>query len=113
VFVRRLHAMDGQAKEKLAQALKVSPQPTLIRSAFDLPPGQRAAVQNALNEISQADIQVRFETAAELICGIELIANGEKIAWSVADYLTSLENSLGDVFNTKIESAPIPLTAAI
>ncbi len=37
---------------------------------------------------------VRFETAPALISGIEFTTNGQKIAWSIADYLASLERGV-------------------
>ena len=79
VFVRRLRELDGEAKESLAKALKTSADPALVRSAFDLPAEQRAAIQQALNETFSADIHVRFETAPNVISGIELTANGRRL----------------------------------
>ena len=87
--------MDGKAKAGLAEALKSASDPALVRSAFDLPAEQRAAIQNALNETFSAKIRVRFETAPDLVSGIELTANGQKVAWSIADYLASLEKGVG------------------
>ena len=37
VFTRRLREMGGQDKARLAKALKANLEPTLVRSAFDLP----------------------------------------------------------------------------
>jgi F-type H+-transporting ATPase subunit b len=97
VFTRRLREMDGQAKESIAQALKSASDPTLVRSAFDLPPEQRATIQNALNETFSAEIPIRFEIAPDLIGGIELTTNGQKIAWSISDYITSLEMGIDEL----------------
>jgi F-type H+-transporting ATPase subunit b len=94
VFTRRLRDMDDKAKAALGQALKTSADPAIVRSAFDMPPEQRAAIQNALNETFSADVRVRFETAPDLVSGIELTTNGRKVAWSIADYLTSLEKGV-------------------
>ena len=94
VFVRRLRELDGDAKESLAQALKTSADPALVRSAFALSDEQRAAIQQALNETFSADIHVRFETAPNVISGIELTVNGRKVAWSIADHLASLGKSV-------------------
>ena len=97
VFTRRLREMDAQAKAGLAQALKTASDPALVRSAFDLPAQQRAAIQNALNETFSADIHVRFETAPDLISGIEFSTNGQKVAWSIADYLMSMEKRVDEL----------------
>ncbi|MDI1290328.1 MAG: F0F1 ATP synthase subunit B [bacterium] len=96
VFTRRLRTMDGQAKARLGEALKTASAPSLVRSAFDLPPEQRAAIQNAVNETFSADIHLQFEAASDLIGGIELVANGQRVAWSIANYLGSLERNVSE-----------------
>ncbi len=101
VFTRRLREMDGQAKAGLAQALKTASDPAIVRSAFDLPAEQRAAIQKTLNETFSAEIHVRFETAPDLISGIELTTNGQKVAWSIADYLASLEKGVNELLKEK------------
>lgn len=101
VFTRRLREMDGQAKLGLAEALKTASDPALVRSAFDLPAEQRAAIQNALNETFSAEIHIRFETAPDMISGIELTTNGHKVAWSIADYLVSLEKGVDELLKEK------------
>ena len=45
--------------------------------------------------------QGRFETAPDLISGIELSTNGQKVAWSIADYLASLEKGVGELLKEK------------
>ena len=89
--------MDGKAKEGLGAALKAASDPAVVRSTFDLPAEQRAAIQNALNETFSAEIRVRFETAPDLISGIELTTNGQKVAWSIADYLASMEKGVDEL----------------
>jgi len=112
VFTRRLREMDAQAKAGLAQSLKTASDPALVRSAFDLPAPQRAAIQNALNETFSAEIHIRFETAPDMISGIELTTNGQKVAWSIAGYLASMEESVdalmkeNDKPNAKAEPKP-------
>ena len=68
-----------------------------MRSAFDLPDEERADIQRALNETFSADVRVRFETAPDLVSGIELTTNGHKVAWSIAEYLASLEKAVGEL----------------
>jgi len=97
VFTRRLRELDGQTKAALAEALKTATEPALLRSAFDLPAEQRAVIQNALNETFSAEIHVRFETAPDLVGGIELTTNGQKVAWSITDYLASLEKGVDEL----------------
>lgn len=96
-FTRRLRDMDGQAKKGFGESLKTAAEPVLVRSAFDLPAAQRALIQNALNETFSAEINIRFETVPDLISGIELNTDGQKMAWSIADYLASLEQGVNEL----------------
>jgi len=105
VFTRRLREMDGKAKALLGAALKGSPEPGVVRSTFDLGAAQKAAIQNALNETFSAEIHIRFETSPDLISGIELTTNGQKVAWSIADYLASLGKGVDELLKTKDEAA--------
>lgn len=97
VFIRHLRTIEGTAKEGLAEALKTGAEPALVCSAFELPAAQRAAIQKALNETFSAEIQARFQTAPDLISGIELTTNGQKVGWSIADYLATLEKGVGEL----------------
>jgi len=106
VFTRRLREMDGPAKAGLGDALRKASDPALVRSAFDLPADQRAAIQKAINETFSADIHLRFQTAPQLISGIELTTNGQKVAWSIAEYLTSLEKGVGELLKKKDKHEP-------
>jgi F-type H+-transporting ATPase subunit b len=116
VFTRRLRELDGNAKGALGSALKNAKEPAVVRSAFDLPADQRATIQNAVNETFSADIHLRFETTPDLVGGIELTANGQRVAWSIADYLTSLEKGVSELLqqqdNPEPKPAPKPETEA-
>ena len=103
VFVRRLREMEGPAKAGLAESLKTASEPALVRSAFDLPAEQREAIQKALDEICAAEIHLRFEIAPELVAGIELAGNGQKIGWSISNYLASLQEGVAELLNKKVE----------
>jgi F-type H+-transporting ATPase subunit b len=98
-FVGRLRSLTGEAKDQLAAALKTSTDSARVRSAFDLPPAQRNAIESAVKETFNAETRVQFETAPELVSGIELSSSGRKVAWSVADYLATLEKSAGELLH--------------
>ena len=101
VFSHRLRGLDAPSKKGLGAALASASNPALVRSTFDLAAPQRATIQHALNETFSADIALRYETSPDLVSGIELTAGGQKVAWSIADYLASLENGVGELFKGK------------
>ena len=112
VFIERLHSMDAKAKADIAEAMKTASDPAVVRSAFDLPGLQRDDIRKALNEVFSTEANLRFEAAPDLIGGIEIIATGQKLAWSIADYLADLEKEVGELVKTKdkpkaVEAAPI------
>jgi F-type H+-transporting ATPase subunit b len=103
VFTHRLQELDGSTKAGLVKALEAASGSALVRSAFELPPDQRAVVQNALNETFSADVHVRFESAPDLVSGIELTASGQKMGWSIDGYLASLQSGIDDLLKEKAQ----------
>jgi F-type H+-transporting ATPase subunit b len=102
-LVRRLRALDGRAKEALGTALATCSTPAVIRSAFDLPPEHCDEIRRALEETFPRQVDIRFETAPEIVSGIELTANGQKLAWSISDYLSSLAKGINEVLGERDE----------
>lgn len=96
VFIKTLNELAAPAKVAITQALKVSSGtgPAVLRSAFDLSQELRIKIQEAIKKTFNADIELTFETKRELVSGIELIASGQKLAWSIDDYLLTLEKNI-------------------
>jgi F-type H+-transporting ATPase subunit b len=107
-FIERLRSMPDEAKTAFADALSAASGPALVRSAFDLPAAQRKTIQEGIDEIFSVSIQVRFETAPNLISGIELSAHGRKLAWSIADYLAAMEMSIEELLIEPSNPRPTP-----
>lgn len=101
VFAQRLRALDGQAKDDFAKALKSTSEPALVRSAFDLDESGRDLVRKALNETFSADVPVRFETSSDLLAGVEISTAGQKMAWSISEYLEVLEKDVQGLLEAK------------
>lgn len=97
VFVHRLRELDDET----GRLFKSSPSPVLVRSAFDLSLAQRATIEAAVKDALAIENQVRFEIAPELVSGIELVMQGQKIAWSISDYLFSLDKGLGELLKAQ------------
>lgn len=91
VFAQRLRDMDESTKDIFAEALKTTTEPALVRSAFELDESGRDLVCAALNETFHAEIQVRFETSPDLVPGVEISSNGQKMSWSISEHLDFLD----------------------
>ena len=102
VFAGCLHDLDEDAKARLTDGSG----PALVRSAFELAPEQRDIIQHALDETLSGQADVRFETAADLVGGIELMMNGRKVSWSIADYLSSMQQAVGGLLKPEFTHPP-------
>lgn len=108
VFVQRLRNLKDDEKKQLASALSTSPGQVLIRTAFDLPQAQRDSIEKTIKETLGIETQPRFETAPDLVSGIELTTDGQKVAWSIADYLTSMQKSIDELLKEQPKSKAKP-----
>jgi F-type H+-transporting ATPase subunit b len=112
VFIIRLQELEDEKRKAIANVLTTSPSAVLVRSAFLLPPLLQKQIQQALKEIISPDINTSFETSPELISGIELTADGHKIAWSITEYLGSLEKSMTEIMGEQAKPKPVTSPAS-
>jgi F-type H+-transporting ATPase subunit b len=61
-----------------------------------------------VNQTFDAKVQLQFQTVPELVSGVELSSHGQKVAWSIADYLATLEKSAGEILQPGGSPAPKP-----
>lgn len=102
MFAQRLRALAPEQKAGLAKAL-ASVASVSVRSAFALSLAQQSAIQAALDETFATRAQVLYEARPELISGIELIADGWKVNWNIADYLASMKNNIAVCLKAQLE----------
>lgn len=113
VFSARLQALEGPPRDALAAALGGASDAVLVRSAFELPAAQRRAIHKAIADGFGIKRALRYETAPNLVGGIELVAQGQKFAWTIDDYLASLERGVSDLLKAPArEPAAAPAPAA-
>jgi F-type H+-transporting ATPase subunit b len=93
-FIKRMAALNNDEKQQFITAFKSHANTILVRSAFDLPAAQQAAMTSAVSETLGTKTTLQFTKTPELISGIELTTNGYKLAWSFAEYLQSLQNNI-------------------
>ena len=89
-FIKLLANLEDDEKE----AIKAFDQGIIIRSAFEIPEIMRRMVEETVRDQIGNDSSIRFETAPDLICGIELHARDRQITWSLASYLDALEEDI-------------------
>lgn len=97
VLMRKLQNLAEEEKESLIAAFKATDNPVIVHTAFDIPVSQRSTVESAVKDLAGKELQVRFATKPNLISGIEMTVDGQKVAWSIADYLTSLDARVNEI----------------
>ncbi|MFZ2727543.1 MAG: F0F1 ATP synthase subunit B [Methylococcaceae bacterium] len=96
-FLKRLAQLDNTQKQQLLIAIEHDKKPLLISSAFILSLEQQQAINKVLTELLDKTMLLEFLVNPQLISGIELIVGGQKLAWSVADYLATLEETVANI----------------
>ncbi len=108
-FAHRLCALETEDHERMKAALKgtSASAPARVRSAFELPDGPRAVVRRAVDETFGPGTELAFETAPDGGGGIELLANGRQVGWTIAGQLESLQQALDEwVAPPSVKPAP-------
>jgi F-type H+-transporting ATPase subunit b len=95
VLVERLGQLDPDGRAELGRAWTAA-EPVRVRSAFELPAAVKRSLTIALREVFGEDAEVAYEPAGEVLCGVEIRAGGQHVAWSLQGYLDALERRLGD-----------------
>lgn len=99
VFLEHLQLLS-ETDRRVLGAVGATSTTALVRSAFELAPQTRARIQAAVGALGKPDARVQFETAPDLVCGIELQVAGHKLAWSVGDYLEGLQSGINLILDT-------------
>ena len=90
-FCEQLRNLRQSERATFDAALGTSGVPARIRMAFAMPSDQQQRLRAAVDETFGRAIPLRFEVAPDLVSGIELAAQGQRLGWSIADYLVELE----------------------
>lgn len=99
VFIQRLQRLDEEERTLLTQATARGEPSIVLRSAFALGATQRQQLSTAVAALLEETPAVTFDEEADLLCGIELQVYGHRIAWSLRNYIQSLEESLADLLS--------------
>jgi F-type H+-transporting ATPase subunit b len=90
VLRERIETLNLDERQRIKD-LMTGGESITIQSAFQIPVESRAMLTGAIHRIIGEGIDVAFETSDDVVSGYELRVNGYKIAWSMKDYLDTLE----------------------
>ncbi|MGB5447019.1 MAG: F0F1 ATP synthase subunit delta, partial [Psychromonas sp.] len=90
VFLSQLAELDDNETASFISALAKNNSAS-VRSSFALSPVLQQTLTKALNERFATAMQIHFAIDADLVSGIEVYIDGQKLAWSISQYIDSLE----------------------
>ena len=119
-FVEQLHALSPTARHALVKSGGSFDQDVLVTSARELAYDQRQMIIEALGRLLDEDarangsqphpqypdeIGVLFDENPDLLCGVELRVRDRRVAWTVRDYLDTLDDEI--TASMTLEAEPV------
>jgi len=93
-FVDRLEQLADEDVQRLRHAGEEAGRTVDVRSAFEVPPRQRAAIEKTVARQLGGRPELRFDLSPELICGVEMRVGHWKLDWNVDAYLSALQSDI-------------------
>lgn len=106
LFLRRLEAMDEETRTSLAPVSKDPDGSVQLRTAFPLTEKQQKRIAQEVKRLFDLKGEPKFTVEEDLLAGIELSAKGQKISWTIDDYLLSLRESVEDLMKAGKKAPP-------
>jgi len=97
VFIKRLVELQKGDKRGFVEAFNENLNPIKITSAFALQEKQQIEIIDTVQYILGTESLFEFAVNPDLIGGIELSANGFKLAWNISEFINSFEKSVSEI----------------
>jgi F-type H+-transporting ATPase subunit b len=104
VFLDHLRLLPPEEQTAIRESIQETGGELLVTTAFELSEESRQRVVARVQEQFGQDLVLRFATSQELLAGIELLTSSRKLAWSLGNFLDTLEEDLSQALQ-KIEKS--------
>ena len=105
LFATRIRELEPDEKAEISASIRKSDGEIVIRSAYELPVQARQTITDAVQEhlVNEDGMRARFETAPDLISGVQIQAAGYQVAWTIRDYLDHLDEQIRQTLEREIQ----------
>lgn len=103
VFIERLKNLDQEEKKALIESIDASKPSVTVTSAFEIPEHKVQEIVQVLHAYLSEPIDLHLSTSLDVMSGIELKAQGHKIAWSLREYLEGLETTFAEALTAQAD----------
>lgn len=104
-FLRRIKALDEEKSVRLRKAITGGGNKVTIQSAFSINAARQTQIEEALKKQITNGFTIRYLQQPDIVSGIELQVNGNKIAWSLNEYLETLVENLTEKLQKEAHAA--------
>lgn len=94
-FLDRLGKLDKSVRQQLADAAE----PVRVSSAFELDATMKTRMTRAIHELLAEGLEVEYAQSPDLVCGIELLSGGRRLAWHLSGYMDDLTAQVDAAFS--------------
>jgi len=103
-FINRLEMAQSEEIIEFISLLQASGTRLTMRGAFEFSEKSQQLISTVLRRKISTTVEIVFEHTPELICGVELLANGRKISWTMTQYLSELRHSVEEIVERRKEA---------
>jgi F-type H+-transporting ATPase subunit b len=103
VFLSEMENMPEEKKQDMAEAIRREGNTATVRSGFEIPTKLRRKMTEVLHESLAENAEITYETVPDMIMGVELKCRGEKMSWSLDNYLADLEERAKEALQKEIQ----------
>ncbi|HOD35445.1 MAG TPA: F0F1 ATP synthase subunit delta [Syntrophales bacterium] len=100
VLADRIRNLDEKEKTKFRESIKEEHR-VIVQSAYEIAPEEKKKIAEVIRRTVIEDIELEYEQSPEVITGFEIKTDGHKLAWSVSDYLNTLEENFIQALNAE------------
>lgn len=94
VFIDKLKNLSEEERARINESLVRRGKTVLVNSAFPVTEEQTRKIRAVLGDKFEQMEETEFLVSPELLCGIEIEANGNHLGWNIDEYLRSFSENL-------------------
>ncbi len=97
-FINKMRESERSELSSIIDAARSADNTATLAAGFELSEDDKERIQNAIAETLDKRLTIRFDSPADHVTGVELRADGRRIAWTIERYLGGLEERIAEAF---------------
>lgn len=93
LFLQKVKMLNDEETARIRDAILNSEKGVIVQSAFTIDPSLKSRINEVIAGYGAKEGAIQYETQRDVVSGIEVRTEGYKLAWSLNDYLETLEDS--------------------